>query len=531
MGTHVKRLFSLAVLVCCASLASAQSQSGTTSTPSASVSRTTKAVHYRPGASLKTAFQATELLAGSSGEAKIEAKKTNIAIDAKFQGMEDATRFGLEYLTYVLWAVSPEGRADNLGEVMLDHGNAHVKALTDFQTFGLIITAEPYSAVSQPGNMVVMESVVPENVAQGEEISAKYELVGRGTYSASNEHIQNAIFGIDRTTPLELFEARNALRIAHIAAGDKYANSILAKADGQLKAAEDAYRQKQGKTAVEAAARETEQTAEVARVMAVKQRAEDEAQAKAAADKKAAEDREAKARADAEDEAKRRAEAEEATKQAEAAKAEAERMKAEAQQAAAEAARQKQEAEQAKAEAVAQQQALAADAEEARQAAAQSEQARQQAEKEKQELRARLLQQLNSILATHDSARGLIASMSDVLFKTGSFELLPGARERLAKISGIVLAYPSLHLQVEGHTDSVGSDDYNQQLSERRANAVRDYLIQQGIPADSIEARGFGKTEPIATNDTPEGRQQNRRVELVLSGDAIGNAENTAVQQ
>ena len=140
-----------------------------------------------------------------------------------------------------------------------------------------------------------MESVVPANVAQGEEISAKYELVGRGTYSASNEHIQNAIFGIDRTTPLELFEARNALRIAHIAAGDKYANSILAKADGQLKQAEDAYRQKQGKIAVESAARETAQTAEEARVMAVKQRAEDEAQAKAAAEKKAAEDREAQA--------------------------------------------------------------------------------------------------------------------------------------------------------------------------------------------------------------------------------------------
>jgi outer membrane protein OmpA-like peptidoglycan-associated protein len=534
MGTHVIRLSGFAALVCCAGFALGQ-----TATPAGSVSRTTKAVHYRPGASLRTAFQATDLLAGSSGEAKIEAKKTNIAIDAKFQGMDEATKFGLEYLTYVLWAVSPEGRADNLGQLVLDHSNAHVKAVTDFQTFGLIVTAEPYSAVSQPGNMVVMESVVPENVAQGEEISAKYELVGRGTYSASNERIQNAIFGIDRTTPLELFEARNALRIAHIAAGDKYANSILAKADTQLKAAEDAYRGKQGKTAVEAAARETEQTAEEARVMAVKQRAEDEAQAKAAADKKAAEDREAKARADAEAEAKRRAEAEEATKQAEAAtkqaeaaKVEAERMKAEAEQAAAEAARQKEEAEIAKAEAVAQQQALAAQAAKAQEAAAQSEQLRQQAEKEKQELRARLLQQLNSILATHDSARGLIASMSDVLFKTGSFELLPGARERLAKISGIVLAYPSLHLQVEGHTDSVGGDEYNQQLSEKRAGAVRDYLVQQGISDGAIEARGFGKTDPVASNETAEGRQQNRRVEMVISGDAIGNsAESKTLQQ
>ena len=538
----MKRLCGLAALVCCASLLFAQNQSGnaTASAPATPVSRTTKAVHYRPGGSLKTAFQATELLPGSSGEAKIEAKKTNVAIDAKFQGVEDATKFGLEYLTYVLWAVSPEGRAVNLGELALDHSNAHLKALTDLQTFGLIVTAEPYSAVSQPGNMVVMESVVPENVAPGEEISAKYEVVGRGTYSASNEHIQNAIFGIDRTTPLELFEARNALRIAHIAAGDKYANSILTKADAQLKQAEDAYRQKQGKTAVESTARETAQTAEEARVMAVKQRAEDEAQAKAAAEKKAAEDREAQARADAEAQGKRRAEAEEATKQAEAAKAEAERMKAEAQQAAqeaaqaaAEAARQKDEAEKAKAEAVAQQQTLAAETAKAQQAAAQSEQLRQQAEKEKLELRARLLQQLNSVLATHDSARGLIASMSDVLFKTASFELLPGARERLAKISGIILAHPSLHLQVEGHTDSVGSDEYNQQLSEKRASAVRDYLVQQGISADAIEAHGLGKTEPVASNETAEGRQQNRRVEMVISGDAIGNPSeaNKTLQQ
>src|SRR5205807_1009274 len=145
-------------------------------------------------------------------------------------------------------------------------------------------------------------------------------------------------------------------------------------------------------------------------------------------------------------------------------------------------------------------------------------------------LRARLLQQLNTVLATRDTARGLIANMSDVLFRSGSFELLPGARERLAKVSGIVLAYPSLHLAVEGHTDSVGGDEYNQNLSEQRASAVRDYFVQQGISSSSIEAHGFGKTEPIATNDTPEGRQQNRRVELVLSGDAIGNSMEQTTQ-
>jgi outer membrane protein OmpA-like peptidoglycan-associated protein len=182
------------------------------------------------------------------------------------------------------------------------------------------------------------------------------------------------------------------------------------------------------------------------------------------------------------------------------------------------------EAEQANPEAIAQQQALAVEADRARrQAAAQSDLLRQQAEKKKQELRARLLQQLNTVLSTRDSARGLIANRSDVLFKSGSFELRTTARERLAKVFGIVLAYPSLHLAVEGHTDSVGSDEYHRQLSERRAQAVRDYLVQQGISPDAIAASGFGKTEPVASHDTPEGRQQNRRVKLVLSGDAIGS--------
>lgn len=537
----MKTLFYLA-LVFCASLSMAQTQPANSMSAAGTnnVSRTMKAVHYRQGSNTKISFRGTELMMGATGEAKIEGKKASILIDAKFESLDDATKFGLEYLTYVLWAVSPEGRAQNLGEVVLDHGKAHIKADTDMQTFGMIVTAEPYFAVNQPGNTVVLESVVPPGMAQGENIDAKYELLGRGTYTASNEKIQNAIFGIDRSTPLQLFEARNALRIAHIAAGEKYATSILPKADQQLMQAETAFRQKQGKSAVESLARETTQTAEEARVMAVKQRAEDEAQAKAAADKAAAEAREAQARADAEAESKRRAEAEEAQKEAVAAKEAAEKAKAEAEQAAAEAARQKEEAEKAKAEAVAQQQALAAETAKAQQAAAQSEQLRQQAEqqrqqaeKEKQELRARLLQQLNTILSTRDTARGLIANMSDVLFKTGSFELLPGARERLAKVSGILLAYPSLHVQIEGHTDSVGSDDYNQELSEKRADAVKDYFVQQGIAADSIEAKGFGKTQPIASNDTPEGRQQNRRVELVMSGDVIGNTEasTTPVQQ
>jgi outer membrane protein OmpA-like peptidoglycan-associated protein len=224
-------------------------------------------------------------------------------------------------------------------------------------------------------------------------------------------------------------------------------------------------------------------------------------------------------------------------------------MKQEAERAAAEEARQKAEADQARAAAFAQQQAAEAEAQKAasEKAAAQAaaeqaardraaaeadaEKARQaaaQAEAEKAQLRAQLLAQLNSILQTRDSARGLIVNMSDVLFDTGSFTLKPGAREKLAKISGILLAHSGLTLQIEGHTDSVGGDEFNQQLSERRADSVRDFLAEQGVPGSSITARGFGKTQPVAPNDTPEGRQRNRRVELVVNGDAIGGTRSAS---
>jgi outer membrane protein OmpA-like peptidoglycan-associated protein len=498
--------------------------------PAGTVSRTTKAVNYRrAGASTKIFFTGTELMPSASGEAKVESKSTRMEIDAKFENFEEATKFGLEYLTYVLWAVSPQGRAANLGEIVLKSGMGHVKAITDMQTFGMIVTAEPYFAVTQPSNVVVLENALPAT-GNVENTNAKYELVSRGIYSSSNTKIESAIFGIDRKTPLELFEARNAVRIAHIALADKYAASTVAKAEQQLKAAEDNYSGHRDRKTVEASARDVVETAEEARVMAVKQKAEEDAQAKIAAEKKAAEEQ-------AIAEAKRRLEAEQARTQAEAAKADAMRLKLQAEQAAQESARQKQEADQARAAAQAQQQAAEAAAQQAarerasaleqqRAAEAEAEKARlaaAQAEREKGELRAQLLSQLNSILQTRDTARGLIVNMSDVLFDTGSYTLKPGAREMLAKISGIVLAHPGLNLQIEGHTDSVGSDEFNQQLSEHRANSVGNFLAQQGVSTSSITARGFGKTQPVATNDTPEGRQRNRRVEIVVNGEAIGS--------
>jgi len=505
------------------------------------VARTTKAINYRHlSGATKIDFRGTVLMPLGRGEAKVEGKRGAVRIEAHFDKLEPATRFGPQFLTYVLWAISPEGRADNLGEVLLDGSKSKLDVTAQLQAFALIVTAEPYFAVTQPSEVVVLENVVrPDTIGDVEEMDAKFDLLQRGQYQFVEGNAQPS--ALDSRTPLGLYEARNAVEIAKAMGADHYAAESYQKATQLLDQAEGYLKQKVEKKQIDMAAREAVQTAEDARAITVK-RLDEERQAK---ERQAAADREAKAKADAEAAqratleaqlaaeraARERAEAEAAKAAAEAAKAaalaqeqasqaEAERQRVAAMQASkekADAEAAAAAAEAAKAAALQQQQAAQAEAEKARRAM-------QESEAEKAALRAQLLDQLNTILQTQDTARGLIVNMSDVLFDTASYTLRPAAREKLAKISGVVLAHPGLNLQIEGHTDSVGSDEYNQELSERRAGAVRDYLVQQGVAASAVTARGFGKTEPIASNDTPEGRQKNRRVELVVNGDAIDAA-------
>ncbi len=467
------------------------------------VSRTTKAVDYRHrGGSTRVDLKGTELMPQARGEARVESRTGRLEINAKLSGMQPANKFGLEYLTYVLWAVTPEGRANNLGEIILKEGTSEVRVTTDLQAFGLIVTAEPYFAVTQPSDLVVAQNIVRADTKGREEaIDVKYELLPKGLYASSVEPLRDVVYGIDSKAPLDIFQARNAVRIARAAKADQYASSTFAKAEQDLKQAEDYYRRKQGRTPIGTVAREAAQTAEEARVMSLKHQEEERVEK----EKEAAAGREAQAKAETETETRRREQAETERASAEQAKAEAERSKQESDVAAQKAAQERQEAEAAKAAALAQQQALQAENKQVR-----------------SQMRARLLQQLNAILVTRDTARGLIATMPDVLFETNRFTLKPGARESMAKLAGILLAYPDLRLEVDGHTDSVGSDAYNQQLSEKRAASVRDYLAQQGIPISSVAVMGFGKTQPLASNATAAGRQQNRRVELVVSGEVIG---------
>jgi outer membrane protein OmpA-like peptidoglycan-associated protein len=364
--------------------------------------------------------------------------------------------------------------------------------------------------------------------------------------------------------PLEVIEARNAVEIARWAGADKYASDTFKKAEALLDEAENYQARKHPeKKPAAMIAREAVQTAEDARLITLKREGEE----RLAQERQSAADRELAAKAQADAEAQRRVQAEQATAQADQAKmaaqqaadqanqdraaaeaaktsalADADRIRKEAEMARAsaqaetdrlkaEAAQERASLEAARAAAEAQSQAAQTDAEKARLAALEADRLRGQAEQEKAALKEQLRVQLNLVLETRSTARGLIVNTSDVLFDTAKYTLRPGAREKMARVSGILVAHPSLKIEVEGHTDSVGGDDYNQHLSDQRAASVRDYLVQNGISANNVTAMGFGKTQPVASNDTAAGRQQNRRVELVVSGDEIGNAATSMNRQ
>ncbi len=484
------------------------------------VSRTTRAVSYRHrSGATKINFQGTDLMPAAAGDAKVESKRGTLAVEAEFSGLDKPTSFGNEYLTYVLWAISPEGRPVNIGEVLVgDNHRSKLDVTTDLQAFALIVTAEPYYAVRRPSNVVVLENAIrSDTVGATEAVDAKFELIDRGGYIPTGYKFDPVI--LNAKLPLEFFEARNALRIAQSAGAERYANSSYEKAVNQMNEADAiASGKHENKKSLSALSREVVQTAEDAREIAVKHIDEERAES----ERSAGAGREAHAKAHANEETERRLNAEAATAEAVRDRNVADRNNRDAQAAAQQSADAQADAERDRNDAQKKQQAAEIDSDLNRAAAANSNAQLKDAVRDREELRARLLQQFNLILETRDTARGLVVNMSDVLFDSGKFTLRPLAREKLAKISGIVLAYPSLKLAVEGNTDSVGTELFNQDLSEKRAEGVRTYLTQQGVPESSTTATGFGKTRPIASNDTSEGRQQNRRVELIVSGEVIG---------
>jgi outer membrane protein OmpA-like peptidoglycan-associated protein len=529
--------------------------------------RTVDAINYRHrGAATKLDFRGTDLMPAANGVARVKSNRGSIAIQAEFGELLKPTTFGTEYLTYVLWAISPEGSAVNLGEVLVgsDH-RSKINVTSGLQAFALIVTAEPYFAVHQPSNVVVLENVVRiDTKGTSEAVNAKFELMERGSYIPTGYKFDPVV--LDAKLPLEFLEARNALRIAQSEGADRYAGDSYQHAAKLMDTADGyATTKHSSKKELIATSREAVQTAEDARTIAVKKMDEE----RRAGERQDSTDAQARSQAQAAEATRQkevaqadtaRAQSDTAKAQSDAAKAQSDatRVQTDTQAQADEAARQNEvaqadtaraqsdtaaarsDAAKAQAEMAANQaasnanQALAtaevtaarSDADQSRLAAQVAKQNENQAVSDKAAMRAQLSEQLNKILQTRDSVRGLIVSMSDVLFDTGKFSLKPGAREKLAKVAGILIAYPTLDIEVGGYTDNVGGEAMNQQLSEDRAGAVRDYLVKQGVAASSVSAKGFGNASPVASNDNSAGRQENRRVELVVSGEAIGSPAN-----
>jgi outer membrane protein OmpA-like peptidoglycan-associated protein len=505
------------------------------------VQRTTEAVDYRDrGGTTQVDFKGTSLMPAVDGNAKVTGHTGRLAIDATLRHLAPPRSFGPEYLTYVLWAITPEGRALNLGEVRPnDDGNSKIQVTSGLQEFGMIVTAEPYFAVTRPSDLVVAENIVRQDTAGGNHpISAKFDLLQKGQYTINLNPEQLPATTEDKRVPLELLEAENAIAIAQATGADQYAADTLGKAKAYLAQGQDYLRRKQSITPIGAVARAATQAAEDARLLTLQKKQEEatEAERQRARDRiqqaqSTAESESARAdaaRLDAQRQKEQRELADQERQAAEQARIQAEQAAQQAAQDKAAAEQQLQQSEEQRQAALQQQQALSQQADQARLQAQQADAARLQAIQQAEAQRQRLLTQLNQVLQTRDSARGLIVSMSDVLFDFNQATLKPGAKLRLAKVSGIILAYPDLKLEIDGFTDNKGTPEYNIGLSDRRAKAVQAFLVTQGVGPDTVSTRGYGESNPVASNATASGRQQNRRVELVVSGNAIGSSVTTS---
>ena len=499
---------SLILLISCASLAISQQVPIYQVTV---VERTVKAINYKYRSEpTMIDFRGTVLLPKAKGEALVQSKQGHTEIDASLENLGSPQRFGLEYMTYVLWALTPDGRPHNIGEVVPgSRDKARLRVTTDMQAFALIVTAEPYSAVRQPSDVVIAENVVrPDTIGKIQEVEARYELLPRGLYSY---HVPNQLESAVSNAPKvsmreyealsELYQAQNALGIARNAGAEQYAPNTFAKAQQLLNQAQQLEAGKKDTAGVVESAREAAQAAEDARMIAVKHQ-QDEKIARSHAD--AAQAQHAVAQAEfAARMAKADAEAAQARADAAQAQVDAER-----------GARQRAEQE----AAAAQDRASRAEAAISAQAApAVRRQQPTQDDSARIALRMKLLEQLNGALPSRDTARGLTATISNSGF-AGTL-LRPEISAQVARIAAVLVAHPELRIEVGGHT----ADPDTAGLSQRRAEAVRDVLFSRGVHSNFISVRGLGNSYPLGSNRTASGREENQRVEIVISGAAIGN--------
>ncbi len=477
------------------------------------VERTVKAVNYqyRTGPT-RIDFRGTVLMPMAKGDAVVESKSGRTVIEAHLSHVGSSQRYGPEYLTYVLWAITPEGHAKNLGEVVTDPSDrAKLTVTTDLQAFGLIVTAEPYAAVRQPSDVVVIENEIrPDTIGNVEPIQAKTELLPRGHYTynvpaqAAAPAANAVMLPMDRyEAQLEVYEAQNAVQIARAAGADRYAPDTYARAEEMLHNAQRLQAEKMDRSTIVTEARHAAQTAEDARILAEQRKRDQEL-----ADARAAAQHEQELRQQAEAEAQR------ARAQAEADRAQLQEVRTE---------RTQQAEVQVSPPAQTTETQVAPPARMPAQTmspppigAIEESPAGTPSTAEKTALRVQLLGQLNSAMLTRDTPRGLVVTVGDADFRGAA--LRPEIYSSLARIAAAIAAHPGLRVTVEGNCDSPAGD---REASER-AEAVRYALIRSGLSPAVISATSLGDTRPIVSNASPGGRIQNRRVEITIAGDPIG---------
>lgn len=471
------------------------------------------AISYPEGPSISVKFTGTSRLPKASGEAKVERKRGMTEIEIELDEMKPAAFFGGDYATYVLWVVSPEGHVDNVGEFILRGNRSKLNVSTPQQTFAMFVTAEPHFMTGSPSRFVVLETVRPKNNITGQMLSVS-TIKYRG-FSGIYNHSQETLV----TDPEVKGEARSdvrqalvSVRLAERAGAKEFAAAELAKARESLDKTMEASEANVDPKQLMVMGHETVRLAVEAQKLAEERSFQ------------AALDRERQNRADeisslkisiskAESDADRaRLLAQQKTLELEMERNARQSAIAQANEAArkaAEEARLRQQAEM-KADELAKEK-FAAEFK-----AGAAEQEAERAKRERDQARARLQAALGAVVETRQTARGLIVSLPDILFDVDKATLKPQAREILSKVCGIMQVAGEYNLSIEGHTDSTGSDQYNQQLSERRAKSVYDYLANCGLQSSAMVSKGFGEEQPIASNDTAEGRQKNRRVEIVI---------------
>jgi outer membrane protein OmpA-like peptidoglycan-associated protein len=474
---------------------------------------TAMAISYPEGPSLGVKFRGTHRLPTASGKASVERKRGVTEIDIELNNMRPAALFGGDYATYCLWVVSPEGHVDNVGEFILRGNDSKLHASTPLQTFAMFVTAEPHYLTRVPSRFVVLETVEPKNNLTGQMLSTstiKYRGF-EGVYNSSQETLvgEPKVKGEVRS---DVRQAIVSVKLAERAGAQEFAAAELAKAraarEKTLEASEANVDPKQlmilghetVRLAVEAQKLAEERSFQAALDNERRTRAQEISSLKVSIEKAESDADRAKLQAQ-----QRALELEMERNARQSAQAKAD----EAARLAAEEARRRQEAEQ-KATAATQ------DAERAR--------------RERDEAHAKLQSALSAVVETRETARGLIVSLPDILFDVDKATLKVQAREILSKVCGILQVAGNITggytLSIEGHTDSTGSDAHNQVLSEKRAQSVRDYLVNCGLSATALTAKGFGKTQPLVSNDTAEGRQRNRRVEIVIENPMAKVSEN-----